>query len=129
MWMGASIVPLHNPDEWRLSPNGESLCNQCYGFNAQEAPLWAGDSDMKRQRTSLGAVIGITAVISLIYVMSILIGLSDTIILALLGMACIAIIWMALRILKDPQATNKTFDDQFYQDRDDLRRCGNTGDR
>ena len=84
---------------------------------------------MKRQRTSLGAVIGITAVISLIYVMSILIGLSDTIILALLGMACIAIIWMALRILKDPQATNKTFDDQFYQDRDDLRRCGNTGDR
>ena len=84
---------------------------------------------MKRRRTSLGAVIGSTTVISLVYVMSVLIGLNDTIILGLLGMACVAIIWMAIRILKDPQTTSKTFDDQFYEDRDDLRRCGNTGDR
>ena len=84
---------------------------------------------MKRQRTSLGAVIGSTAVISLIYVMSVVIGLPDAIILGLLGVACVAIIWMVVRILKDPHTTNKTFDDQFYEDRDDLRRCGNTGDR
>jgi len=35
-----------------------------------------------------------------------------------------AIIWMAIRILKDPYSTTETFDDFFYQDRDDLRRNG-----
>jgi len=84
---------------------------------------------MKRQRTSLGTVIGSTAVISLIYVVSVLIGLRDAIIWGLLGLACVAIIWMVIRILKDPQVSRKTFDDQFYEDRDDLRRYGNTGDR
>jgi hypothetical protein len=79
---------------------------------------------MKRQRTSLGTVIGSTSVIGLAYVMSVLIGLRDAIILGLLGLACVAIIWMVIRILKDPHTTNKTFDDQFYEDRDDLRRCG-----
>jgi hypothetical protein len=84
---------------------------------------------MKRQRTSLGTVIGSTSVIGLVYVMSVVVGLNDTLILGLLGMACVAIIWMVIRILKDPHTTDKTFDDQFYEDRDDLRRCGNTGDR
>jgi hypothetical protein len=114
---------------WRLIPDGENERNPCYDLAAQKAPLWAGDNDMKRQRTSLGAVIGSTTVISLIYVMSVLIGLNDTIILGLLGVACIAIVWMVVRILKDPHATSKTFDDQFYEDRDDLRRCGNKGDQ
>jgi len=84
---------------------------------------------MKRQQTSLGTVIGSTSVIGLVYVMSIMMGLSDVIIWGLLGLACVAIIWMVIRILKDPHTTTKTFDDQFYEDRDDLRRCGNTGDR
>jgi hypothetical protein len=79
---------------------------------------------MKRQRTSLGAVIGSTAVISLVYVMSLVMGLQDKIIWGLLGMACVAILWMVIRILKDPYTSDKKFDDQFYADRDDLRRCG-----
>jgi len=31
-------------------------------------------------------------------------------------------VWMAVRILKDPNFTGKTFDDYFYQDREDICR-------
>ena len=43
---------------------------------------------------------------------------------ALYGLSAGACIWMALRILKDPYSTDKTFDDYFYQDRPDIRRVG-----
>jgi hypothetical protein len=84
---------------------------------------------MKHQRTSLGTVIGSTAVISLIYMVSVVLGLPAAIIWGLLGVACVATLWMVIRILKHPHITNKSFDDQFYEDRDDLRRRGNTSHR
>jgi len=40
----------------------------------------------------------------------------------LFGVACVATAWLAVRILKDPSSTSKSFEGQFYQDRDDLRR-------
>lgn len=83
---------------------------------------------MKGQRTSLGAVIGSTAVMCLLYVVGVLIGLHDAIIWGLLGVVCGVMVWMVIRILKDPYFTDKTFDEQFYQDRDDLRRSGSEGD-
>jgi hypothetical protein len=47
------------------------------------------------------------------------------IMLALLGLTFVAHVWMVIRILKDPYSTDKTFDEFFYQDREDLRRNGN----
>jgi len=34
----------------------------------------------------------------------------------------VAVVWMAIRIIQDPFTTDKTFDEYFYQDRDDIRR-------
>jgi hypothetical protein len=89
----------------------------------QKASLWAGDKAMKHRRTRLGTVIGSTAVISLVYLISVVLGLRDAIVWGLLGVACLATIRMAILILKHPHTTNKTFDQQFYENRDDLRRC------
>jgi len=36
--------------------------------------------------------------------------------------AVLGIVWMAIRILKDPYSTDKTFDEYFYEDREDIRR-------
>jgi hypothetical protein len=79
---------------------------------------------MKRQRISLVGSIEITGAISVIYLISVVGGAPLVVMLCLLGLAFAATVWMVLRILKDPYATDKTFDEQFYQDRDDLRRCG-----
>jgi hypothetical protein len=46
------------------------------------------------------------------------------VILVLYLSAAAATLWMAFRILTDPYSTDKTFDDYFYQDREDLRRNG-----
>lgn len=79
---------------------------------------------MKQPRISLGKVIGSTIAISVVYLVSAVSQMQYGVVLGLLGLAITATIWMVVRILKDPWQTNKTFDDQFYQDRDDLRRCG-----
>jgi hypothetical protein len=36
----------------------------------------------------------------------------------------VAIVWKAIRILKGPYTTDKTFDECFYRDREDIRRNG-----
>jgi len=77
-----------------------------------------------RLRLKLGSVVAVAASITLIYMMSILFEAQLELILSLLLASFGAIVWMAIRILKDPYSTDKTFDDYFYQDREDIRRNG-----
>jgi hypothetical protein len=56
------------------------------------------------------------------YLAGILLDLPFPAILALLGLCFVANVWMVIRILKDPYSTEKTFDEYFYEDREDLRR-------
>ena len=79
---------------------------------------------MKRRRISLVEAMEITGAISVIYLISVVRKVPYVVMLSLLGLAFAAAVWMVPRILKDPYSTDKTFDEQFYQDRDDLRRCG-----
>lgn len=78
----------------------------------------------KAKHPSLGSVVAVTTGIVLIYQLSFLLGVPDVVILGLAFTAMLATVWMVIRILKDPYATEKTFDDYFYQDREDLRRNG-----
>ncbi len=79
---------------------------------------------MKRPRFSLELVIAIAASFTVTYTLSIICGLHLAVILALYLSATGATLWMAFRILTDPYSTDKTFDDYFYEDREDLRRNG-----
>jgi hypothetical protein len=81
-------------------------------------------NDKKRPWLSLNSVIAVAASLTITYMMSIIIGLYLDLILALYLAATFTTLWMAFRILKDPHTTDKTFDEYFYQDRDDLRRNG-----
>jgi hypothetical protein len=78
----------------------------------------------KPSRLTLGPVVAVATAIVLIYQLSLLVGVPDGMILGLAFSAMLATVWMAIRILKDPYTTDKTFDDYFYQDREDLRRYG-----
>ena len=78
----------------------------------------------KRPWLSVGSVIVVAASTSLTYALSILFGLPLVCIIGLLLLSFGTIIWMAIRILKDPWSTDKTFDDYFYQDREAIRRNG-----
>lgn len=77
---------------------------------------------MQRQRPKLETVINSTMAIVMVYLMSVLLFPHPGLAFGLCGLSVVATAWMALRILKDPCSTDKTFDDQFYQDRGDLRR-------
>jgi hypothetical protein len=77
-------------------------------------PYWPG----------LGSVIALSAGVAAMYMMSVLFGLPPGWIFGLLLSSMVATVWMVIRILKDPYATDKTFDEYFYQDRPDLRRNG-----
>lgn len=79
---------------------------------------------MNRQHSTLNLAIGATAAITLVYLLSVLINVAAGVVLGLFGLTCIATVWMVIRILKDPYSTDKTFDGQFYQDRNDLKRNG-----
>ncbi len=79
---------------------------------------------MKRHWLKLESVIAVAAALTLTYLMSIILDLRLELILALYCAATAATLWMVWRILKDPYSCDKTFDDYFYQDRDDLRRHG-----
>jgi hypothetical protein len=72
----------------------------------------------------LGGVIAVAAGVTVVYMLSILGGLPVVWIFSLLLAAMIATVWMVIRILKDSCSTDKTFDDYFYQDREDIRRNG-----
>lgn len=79
---------------------------------------------MRHRHLNLGSVIAAATACVLVYMFSIMLNFELVIILVLFVISVIATIWMALRILTDPYSTTKTFDDYFYQDRDDLRRNG-----
>jgi len=79
---------------------------------------------MKRQFSTLGTVIATAAGLTAFYLFSILFDLRLELILGLYLSSTVATLWMAVRILKDPYSTDKTFDEYFYQDRDDIRRSG-----
>ena len=77
-----------------------------------------------KNHLSLASVIGVAAGVNLTCLISILAGAPITWILGLLFLSNIALVWMVVRILKDPYSTGKTFDEYFYQDRPELRRTG-----
>jgi cell division protein FtsW (lipid II flippase) len=79
---------------------------------------------MKRPFQQLGSVIAVTAGFTVAYMMSILAELPIPWVFTLLVAAMVATVWMVIRILKDPYFTDKSFDDYFYQDREDIRRNG-----
>lgn len=77
---------------------------------------------MKQRHTKLNWIIAGTSGTAGVYLLSLVAGVDRSIILGLLVLTYVAVIYMAIRILKDPYSTTKTFRTQFYQDRDDLRR-------
>ena len=72
----------------------------------------------------LNSVIILASSAAVAYLIAISLSVRLDWIYALYGLAVVACIWMALRILRDPWSTDKTFDDYFYQDRPDIRRVG-----
>ena len=72
----------------------------------------------------LKSVIVLASSVAVAYLIAISLNARLEWIYALYGSAVGACIWMALRILRDPYSTDKTFDDYFYQDRPDIRRAG-----
>jgi hypothetical protein len=79
---------------------------------------------MKHPLLSLEAVIGIATGFMLLYLLSILFQFPGEWIFDLYLLSPFVIVWMVMRILKDPYSTDKTFDEYFYQDRDDIKRNG-----
>ena len=86
--------------------------------------IFGREGRMRQHRLALGSAIAATAAVTVIYAMSILFALPLACILVLCFSAMIAFVCMAIRILKDPYSTDKTFDQYFYQDRDDIQRTG-----
>ena len=79
---------------------------------------------MKTVRMSLEWVIVTATSVAVIYVLCILFALPLAWVWGLYGASVLALVWMVVRILKDPYTMDKTFDEYFYQDREDLRRSG-----
>ncbi len=77
---------------------------------------------MKRIFSSLETVVGVTAGITAFYLLSVILNWATDLILVLYGASIVGLWWMTIRILKDPHSTEKSFDQFFYQDRDDLKR-------
>jgi hypothetical protein len=77
---------------------------------------------MKHERSNLNLVIGVTAGVTVVYLASVLVESPVQLIFGFGLFATLAIVWMAIKVLKDPYSTDKTFDEYFYQDREDLRR-------
>ena len=82
----------------------------------------SADNNLKRKPSTLGRVIATTAGVTVAYLMSVGLEARADVIFGLLGLTFAATVWMVVRILKDPYSTGKTFGEQFYQDRDDIRR-------
>jgi len=74
---------------------------------------------------SLKTVIITSGSLTLLYLLSLLLELPFILVLGLLLASIASLPYMAVRILKDPYSTPKTFEEYFYQDREDLRRSGN----
>lgn len=83
---------------------------------------YAAPMKTKHIRLNLCAVIGLTTGIVLFYLLNMMLGAPLAWILSLFLSSIVATGWMAIRILKDPFTTHKTFDQHYYLDRTDLRR-------
>ena len=79
---------------------------------------------MKHHWLALESVIAVATGVAVIYMMSVLFELPVQWISGLFLSSMAATVWMVIRILKDPYSTDKTFDEYFYQDREDIRRNG-----
>lgn len=77
---------------------------------------------IKRPPWGIGRLIGITAMVTAAFLASLALAERADVIFGLLGLVFTATVWMVIRILKAPYCPHQTFDEQFYQDRDDLRR-------
>ena len=83
-----------------------------------------GHNKTKYPWLSLNRIIVVAACFTITYMLSIMLELYLALILGLYLSATVTTLWMAFRILKDPYSTAKTFEEHFYQDRDDLHRNG-----
>ena len=72
----------------------------------------------------LRSVIAIAASVTVLYMASVVLDRPIESLIVLWLASDAAIVWMAIRILKDPYSTDKTFDEYFYMDREDIRRTG-----
>jgi len=79
---------------------------------------------MKRHWLTLEAMIGVAATCMVVYMMSLILELRLECILGFYIASTLSTLWMAYRILTEPYTTNKTFDEYFYEDREDIRRYG-----
>lgn len=77
-----------------------------------------------QSRLNLKSVIAVATGVAVLYLVGVVLELQTGWIGALYCLAVGAAVWMAIRILKDPFYTNRTFDDYFYLDRPDIRRVG-----
>ena len=68
------------------------------------------------------APIAITTIILVVYSFSTQLDISYSIIFTLFILANAVFLWMVFKILKDGQPSEKSFDDYFYEDREDLKR-------
>ena len=68
------------------------------------------------------APITITTIIVLGYAFSTRLEISYSLIFFLFMLANVALIWMVYKILKDGEPSEKSFDEYFYEDREDLKR-------
>jgi len=76
----------------------------------------------RRPWFGLRSVIAIAASVTVIYMASVVMDRPVESLIVLWLAADLGIVWMAIRILKDPYSTDKTFDEYFYEDREDIRR-------
>ena len=79
---------------------------------------------MKRKWLSLRPTVWAITALVMIYQLAIVFEMQLALVLTLLLLSMLGTIYLVFRILKDPYSTDKTFDEFFYQDRDDLRRQG-----
>ena len=72
--------------------------------------------------SKIKAPIAITTIILVVYSFSTQLDISYSIIFTLFIIANAVFLWMVFKILKDGQPSEKSFDDYFYEDREDLKR-------
>ena len=66
--------------------------------------------------------IALTTLIVVVYTFSTQLSINYSIIFSLFLIAHVAFVWMVIKILKDGKASQKSFDEYFYEDRKDLKR-------
>jgi len=77
---------------------------------------------MRRRSTSLEQTINRTTGLLALYLLSVLAYPQPALAFGLCALTLAAGVWMVIRILKDPYDSKASFEDQFYRDRQDLRR-------